>query len=196
MPEASQNNWQRVAEATHNVVTPANAITTASAAMVFDGIRQMDRPIGLAKIAAGRALDILDGKVARATGTASELGEMFDATADKLQIGALLLKGAEKGIIPKPAALYIGAQNFSNALLSIQARRTGRTIHPNKSGKHTMFAQCTAIVGYIAASQLENAGLNRAAKVTSLVAHTALSASVILGVKATHAYAKDAGIIS
>ena len=79
--------FQRLAAVTHGVITPANAITLIGFVVLLYGlgaILERDYLLGLTLIVMGRLLDIADGLAAEATHTKSPLGELFDATIDKV----------------------------------------------------------------------------------------------------------------
>jgi cardiolipin synthase len=100
---ASRNVWQKLAVATRGLATPGNIVTVVGFAIVVYGLSILllhQYWLGLLLIGAGRALDILDGIVAEATGTKSPLGEAFDATFDKLGTAATLVIFGIAGIAP------------------------------------------------------------------------------------------------
>ncbi len=81
-----RNIFQKASDATGTIVTPANAIDAVAFVIALDGIKQHDTWSGIVKSGAGYAADAIDGKVARATKTQSDLGEAIDAGGDKIKL--------------------------------------------------------------------------------------------------------------
>src|SRR5260370_1427998 len=93
-PPDSWNVWQRLAARTQGVITPANFVSLAGVAMVITGlvlITVNSVLLGTLLVIIGRMADILDGIVAEMTHTKSPLGELIDATIDKMILLAAIV---------------------------------------------------------------------------------------------------------
>jgi len=71
--------------------------------------------------------DWLDGKVARATGQISRVGQLLDPLADRLYIAATLLGLAIRGIIPWWLVVLLLARDVLMAIVLARLKRVGVT---------------------------------------------------------------------
>ena len=71
--------------------------------------------------------DWLDGKVARATGQVSRVGQLLDPLADRLYIAATLLGLAIRGIIPWWLVVLLLARDVLMAIVLARLKRVGVT---------------------------------------------------------------------
>jgi cardiolipin synthase len=156
---AELTSVQRVAKATHGLLTPPNAITVLGLIIVIVGLIfliNQEYWTGLILLVIGRLLDIVDGIVADKTGTKSHVGEIFDAAADKtgtiLTIVVLVIAGiAEWWII---AALLI--PQVTIPLVSYYKKRGGSGVHPTRTGKISMALAWVGIAGLLLITALGN----------------------------------------
>ncbi|MEZ5116765.1 MAG: CDP-alcohol phosphatidyltransferase family protein [Candidatus Nanopelagicales bacterium] len=74
--------------------------------------------------------DWLDGKIARATGQISRLGQLLDPLADRLYIAAALLGLALRGIVPWWLVVLLLGRDLVLALFLPGLRRRGLTALP------------------------------------------------------------------
>lgn len=74
--------------------------------------------------------DWLDGKIARATGQISRLGQLLDPLADRLYIAAALLGLALRGIVPWWLVVLLLGRDLVLALFVPGLRRRGLTALP------------------------------------------------------------------
>lgn len=151
-----RNRWQRLAAATHGIVTPANLISLLGFLLVVAGLLLLLRHRlweGALLVVAGRLADLADGFVAQRVRTKSPLGEAVDATIDKL--GALLALGAFAiaDLAPLWVLTAIALLNIVNTTVSLAARRHGTVIHPSAAGKQATAAQWMLLALYIGTSQ-------------------------------------------
>lgn len=147
-PRSEWNVFQKVAGATHGVITPGNFLTILGGTFVAAGLVDVyhgKTRRGVWKIGLGRMIDIADGIAADKTGTKSPLGEALDATVDKIAMAGILAVFYKKGIISRQTALHIGAQNLANTAITATAKMLDLDIHPSKQGKHTMLLQGMAV---------------------------------------------------
>jgi phosphatidylglycerophosphate synthase len=146
-----QNRWQQIAAQTQGIVTPANAVTLAGNLLTIGGVLALSRGKtlgGIAAIALGRAADIVDGRVAHATGTKSPLGEAFDAGFDKVQTAFALPVLMKTGNIPKKFGYVLGAQQAAISGFSIVAKYQKHDIHPTMEGKLATAANWTSLISF------------------------------------------------
>ena len=152
IPAKERTSIQKIAFATHGIVTPPNIITFIGLGIVLYGLYallQQDYWVGLIALAVGRLLDIADGLVAQKTGTKSPLGELLDATVDK--IGTLLTF----------VVLYIAAisswwlitllllPQVIIPLVSLYKKSQKKELHPTRVGKLSMASLWVSLVGLI-----------------------------------------------
>lgn len=150
--------FQKVAASTNGIITPANVVTLIGFAVVVAGLvalLQKHYWLGLFLMGFGRLFDIADGFVAQATHTKSPVGEMLDAVVDKVGtfLTLIVLVAAHITSVWVITALIIPQVIISS--ITLYNRRLGRRMHPSRSGKLSMFAAWTAIVGVIALKALE-----------------------------------------
>ena len=150
--------WQKISDATGTVVTPANAIDLLCFAGAKYGIDNLDSWKGIGIAAVSFLGDLVDGKVARATGTQSELGEALDAAGDKIKLAYALVKIWQMDLAPKPLLVAVALQNGLNAGLTLADQalhKENPAIHASWFGKRAIFLQQTGIGLHVIGSQLE-----------------------------------------
>ena len=142
------NKYQKVADRTNGIITPANLISLAGLALTIRGARNIAKKNdvkALTQIGLGRALDIADGFVADKTGTKSPLGEAVDATFDKLAVASCLPALYKRQIINREFAGALAIQNITNSVFTVVAKLRIQEIHPDKSGKDSAFKSWVAV---------------------------------------------------
>ena len=149
---------QKISEMTGGIITPGNVLSTLSLIITSHGITHMDDLSGIAEIAVGESLDLIDGKEARRTGTASKLGASVDAGFDKAKMAFSLYMSARKGILPPAIAAEIAGQNLANAGLTLYGESQGVDMAPNVDGKRTRFIQVTSMASFMFANYLDTLG--------------------------------------
>lgn len=137
------NTWQKIAAATDDWLTPANFIDGVAFAMAMRAGSRLEETSGIAEAAIAFGADFIDGKVARATGTASPKGEAVDAAGDKIKLGYYLVKIWQDSLAPKPLMAAVGIQNATNVAITAYDRKKNPIpqVHPNTDGKHGIFMQ-------------------------------------------------------
>lgn len=149
---SERNLFQKVAAATRGIVTPANIISAIGLGLVIYGliiVMNQQFWLGLALLAVGRLLDIVDGAVAEVTQTKSPLGELVDASIDKigtlLTIVALFMANvADWWVVTAlllPQLLILGVIFYK--------RQKGISVHPTRPGKLSMLLVWVTIVGLL-----------------------------------------------
>lgn len=78
-----------------------------------------------AVLAVSSITDWLDGKIARATGQITRLGQLLDPIADRLYIAAAIITFAIRGIIPWWLLVALLARDALMALVMIRLKRHG-----------------------------------------------------------------------
>lgn len=188
VPVAKRSAFQQIAAATHGVVTPGNIISTIGLALVIYGLVALfaqEYWLGLSLLLIGRLLDIADGAAADVTGTKSPLGELVDATADKLGTFLTLTVFFMTDITYWWLVALLLLPQVIIAFLILYKRRGGVHIHPTRAGKLSMGLVWAGLIGAV---------LIRALEVTwphpvTLVVMFAIIASSMLGLYALWQYA-------
>ncbi len=140
--------FQRVAQATNGIVTPANAVDAAAFGIAMHAAPHLDEWGGIGEAFVAYGADFVDGKIARATGTSSEVGAGVDAVGDKIKLGWAMVHIARNNQADRDLLLGIAAQNVANAMVTAYDRRrnTEPTITAAQSlGKRAMFGQAASI---------------------------------------------------
>lgn len=180
---------QQVAESTHGTITPANVIDATALVGAKYGMDNFDTARGKACVIASYAADIIDGPIARRTGTQSDLGEMVDATGDKLKAAYAIFKLWQNNLADKPLLAAVGAQNTANTILTLVDRTANNepSIHPSRVGKRSFFMQELGIGINVAGNQLASRGLRSGEKIRK-IGNVVGGAGVALGTVATAGY--------
>lgn len=153
----AERNWsQRLAAATSGIVTPANCMTILGVVLVGYGLILLPSQLfyGVAFILVGRLFDLLDGIVADATGTKGPLGELMDATADKIVLFGTGLAVGALGFISWFIIIPLFLQNIANVLIGYNAKKHHVTLHPSSIGKVATTLQWAGIIGLIATYEI------------------------------------------
>lgn len=150
------NAWQRVAVATNDIVTPANALDAVAFGLAINGIRHLDSWAGIGKSALAYGADLVDGHIARSTGTSSPTGEIVDAGGDKIKLAAAIYFTWKDRLAPRPLLAAVAAQNIANTALTAYDRKKHAEpqIHASIAGKQTIFLQCMGIAMYVIGEKL------------------------------------------
>lgn len=183
------NTWQAIANATNDWVTPANVIDVAAFGLAMKAGGNLTETSGIAHAAAAFGADIIDGKVARTTGTASSKGEAIDAAGDKIKLGYYLLKIWQEGLAPKPLLAAVALQNTANVAITAYDRKTNPMplVHPSIDGKRGIFMQQAGIGLHVIGSRVAKSKPETGWLIkTTGTAVTALG--ILRGLKATREY--------
>jgi phosphatidylglycerophosphate synthase len=172
------------------IFTPANAISLIGLALVVVGSANITTQTGVLMIIGGRAMDLIDGYVARAT-KESDLGAAIDATFDKLAVAAILVGAILQAALPLAIILWVLIQNLLNSVISIIAAVKGHKLETSIEGKRTMFLQNVAI-GLLLVSNLASGEV--LFNVLLLAGMLAAIVSVPLGVKTTINYLRQTAL--
>ncbi|MDO4712734.1 MAG: hypothetical protein Q4B05_02405 [Candidatus Saccharibacteria bacterium] len=133
-----------------DVFTWPNVISAIGYRLVHRGSQQLTTPRGVAEVAVGRALDLADGAVARATGQETDLGAAVDASLDKLGMGKILLEAWRTKAAPRPLLAAIALFNVTNGVASLIAstRHPEESYRPPRSGKLAMALSNAALLSH------------------------------------------------
>lgn len=196
-PDGSGNEWeslddtsrynlaQKMAAKTKGFFGPASLVTLAGIAKTLYGsyaYANGNYVQGLGLTLAGRADDLLDGLVAKATKTRSKNGALLDASADK--IGAAAALGTLTYTRELHPALAVGAAITQGAIAIENAKinQRGAKATPNLAGKIAMFALSSGSIAYMGASALhERDAPTAASEGVRAIGHIAMISGVVLG---------------
>ena len=177
------------------LLTIPNAISSAGLGLVIAGSVESDPARSLALTATGRALDLVDGPVARLTGQGSDFGAKVDAGFDKFGMAAIVAGALTHKRIPPVAAGAIVAHNAFNAAASIthEIRHPDEPARPSKIGKVGLFIENLGVLSYMGAAAVESKRPNsELARSLTIGGHALTACGVGLGVIAGLGYLKRA----
>ena len=180
------NVFQKIAAATHSIVTPANIITVIGLGIVVYGLIEIMNQhfwVGLLMLTAGRLLDIVDGLVAEATHTKSPTGEIFDAAADKVGTLLTIVVLFAANITSWWLIVLLLIPQIIIPFVAFYKKRKGREIHPTRQGKLSMAAAWAAIVGLLLTKALNDS------VILATASYVLIGAAVTLGIFALWQYA-------
>jgi cardiolipin synthase len=113
-----------------------------------------------ALLAVSAVTDWLDGKIARATGQISRLGQLLDPLADRAYIAAALLGMAIRGIIPWWLVVVLLSRDLVLAVVLLLLKRRGITGLPvHFLGKAATFCLLYALPILLLGADATGAGL-------------------------------------
>lgn len=200
----SNNRWQKfvklnqdVAKESHGVITISNFLTAAGLILSVKGAQKMDTKDGITMFAAGQALDMLDGRTARALGTdkVSDVGKYGDTISDKLKMLIVLLESKKRGIVNPNKAHYIIARNLGSTICAGVALLEGKEFNTRDSGRGAIALESASLIADLSANAMERSGHDKSAKIMKSIGWISIAASVPFGIKSTKEYAQDAGIL-
>lgn len=185
-PVHKRSAIQKLAAATHGIVTPPNVITVLGLGLVVYGLAEILQQhlwFGILWVIIGRLLDIADGVAAQATHTKSPLGELFDATSDKVGTFLTIVVFVMAGIVPWWAALLLALPQLLIAALILYKKRSRQGVHPTRQGKLSMATLWASVAGLFLVTALHGP--------LWLIVLTAIAStlSIILGYYALWQYA-------
>ncbi len=144
-----------------DIFSAANAVTTTGLALSAYGAVNIDELSGVMLFGLGRALDVIDGKVARRYHS-SEFGAKFDAVADKIAVAMVGYYAWVEEVAPEPIIATIIGVNVINACSNIYLEHVGAEPHTDPQGRDMMFAFMTALglsaLGNATDSEILNTG--------------------------------------
>lgn len=171
-PTRWQKRWQKLAAKTNGWVTPGNMVSVIGLGFSLAGLYQYaqdNKGIGVGLLAFGKFMDYFDGKVARASGTNSDKGEMIDAGCDSVTIAAALGVAAVTEAIPTVPLALLAARNIGTMATTLYAKARGLEIHASRAAKINQFIQWPAIGSFLIASSVEVAAVQQSFEAVGLV---------------------------
>ncbi|HSW79256.1 MAG TPA: CDP-alcohol phosphatidyltransferase family protein [Candidatus Saccharimonadales bacterium] len=127
-----------------DVLTPANAITTAGLLLTAAGALILNTPLGFWLVIIGKFMDVIDGQVARRTHT-SNFGADYDAIADKITVLILVLSTFYYHLVPLPFLIFLVIYHGIIAVIGLDALFHSIDADPSRLGKYTMTLHMLAI---------------------------------------------------
>ena len=186
---ANRNPWQRVAAATHGLITPGNVATIAGFLLVIIGLCYIAGThylLGGSLIVIGRLMDIVDGWLAELTGTKSPIGEAMDAAADKIITFLAIVFLLVSHLAPLWVLFIVALPHIVISLIVLVARRRNKRLHPSRNGKTSMVLAWAGLVGivFLGLQQFDN-------PITQVLTAALLAGSVILATVTALQYGKS-----
>ena len=177
-----------------DIPTIPNAMSIAGAILAWRGAKRIDTAAGIAQVAAGRFIDVLDGIVARKTGQTSDFGALLDAGLDKAVTAIILYEIKSKNLAPTEIIAAITAFNGINAVASAKTIvETGdETVRPEISGKLALALETSSLLAHLVGSRLGTTGQSQLARVARGIGNLAFAVSLPFAVKSTASYIKRA----
>lgn len=177
-----------------DIPTIPNAMSIAGAVLAWRGAKRIDTTTGVAQVAAGRFIDILDGIVARKTGQTSDFGALLDAGLDKAVTAIILYEIKSKNLAPTEIIAAITAFNGINAVASAKTivEAGDETVRPEISGKLALAFETSSLLAHLLGSRLETTGQGQLARVARGIGDLAFAVSLPLAFKSTLSYVKRA----
>lgn len=177
-----------------DIPTIPNAMSIAGAVLAWRGAKRIDTAAGVAQVAAGRFIDVLDGIVARKTGQTSDFGALLDAGLDKAVTAIILYEIKSKNLAPTEIIAAITAFNGINAVASAKTivEAGDETVRPEISGKLALALETSSLLAHLVGSRLETTGQGQLARVARGIGDLAFAVSLPLAFKSTLSYVKRA----
>lgn len=185
---ATRNPWQRIANATRGVITPANFLSVVGALLALVGLLCIARHqwwLGIIFVGSGRFADGLDGMVAEWTGTKSPLGRTIDAGLDKVVALAALIIVTVDGLLPLWMGVGIAAENIANIAAALIGSWRYIAVNPTRIGKLTAAGFWLGLVTLMATPLIAT---SRWHTPTVELAYIIVGGAVVIGLQATFTY--------
>jgi phosphatidylglycerophosphate synthase len=185
---AQRNISQRLAAATSGIVTPGNLTTALGFAAVLYGLWLISGQhyiVGGAILAFGRLCDIADGWLAESTHTKSPLGELLDASIDKIGTVLTIIVYATAHVAPLWLLTALLLPHVIISVITFVQLQRNRKIHPSRIGKLSMAAAWVSLVGLLIARAISGTSF------PEMGADGLAILSVILGLYAAVGYARQ-----
>jgi phosphatidylglycerophosphate synthase len=141
VPQSKRTRLQKLAAGTNGIGTVGNVITAVSFIVVSWGLVALSEKHyteGLILIVVGRLGDVLDGYAADITKTKSRLGEILDASIDKIVTGLTLITLVVADIVPWWIALALVLPHVIITGFAAYGLRRKIRLHPSQAGKLSM----------------------------------------------------------
>ncbi|HEX8226903.1 MAG TPA: CDP-alcohol phosphatidyltransferase family protein [Candidatus Saccharimonadales bacterium] len=184
-----RNTFQKLAASTKAIVTLSNIVTAIGLALVLYGLQQLlvqNYLFGGFLLAIGRFLDVVDGWLAEVTKTKSPLGELLDASVDKVGTILTIIVMFVAHIGPYWALALLLAPHVIISAITFLLLRKNIKLHPSREGKLSMAAAWVSLVAFIIARAADSAELMTYGTFMAV-------ASALLGLYAAYDYSQQKG---
>ncbi len=176
---------KRVAEATNDIVTPANFVSAVGLGLSIYGATHIHETSGVVQFGAGRALDGVDGFVARRTYLGS-IGAKVDAVSDKIAMAAVLGEAYHQKASPAAILGIVAVANVVNAFSNVYMEAKGAEPKTSKLGKYGIATQSYGALGLLLlGNSTGNGGIEAAG-------FAAFAVSTPVAAKASFDYTREA----
>jgi phosphatidylglycerophosphate synthase len=158
IPKAQYSIWQRLALLSRGFVTPGNMATALGLGLVLAGlysVTQQHYGTAVILVVIGRLCDLLDGWLADITLTKSPLGEMLDATVDKVETVLAIAVFYIASVAPWWVLTALLVPHIWIAVIALMARTRNVQLHPSRLGKVSMAALWVALFGFVIMKALD-----------------------------------------
>lgn len=182
---ADRTILQTISAKSGGILSPANSITAIGLMMVLGGLvalLQQQFWLGLGLLAIGRLLDIVDGVVAEATKTKSPIGEVFDATVDKIGTVLTIIVMIGTGITHWVVIVALLIPQIAIPLVIFYKKQKRIAVHPTRQGKLSMALAWVGIIGLLVVKAVGDSQL------LSITVYGIIGTSLILGIYALWQY--------
>lgn len=189
--EDTYNPWQKVAAGSGGLLTPGNFISVLGGVLAIYGLAVImndDIVAGLILLSLGRLADLADGIIAEQTKTKSPLGEMVDASIDKVIVAAALIVLGALELVPWIILIIVALQNFANVVISIVAKLRDRGLHPSRLGKVSAAFAWVTIILYPLGEWLKKDDSPTGGKLLIVIAIASFIVYLVMGLRATLNY--------
>lgn len=176
-----------------DIFRPANAVSVAGLALSMWGARRINTYRGLLAFGVGRIFDLLDGPIARRTGS-SDLGAAIDASADKIALGVGAYMLWKECPDSRSRIAAIAAHNVSSAGITLGGQAKNGNRRPSKAGKHSIFVESLSIIGMGLEQSAAKHEHKKLENIASFLSKLAIPVSVIGDIAVMQA-AQETGII-
>lgn len=186
------NGWQRLAKKTGGVITPGNLASFFGGVAAIYGLWVVmagEIVNGLIFLSIGRIADVADGVIAEYTKTKSPLGEIIDATIDKIIIAAALIVLGALQLIPWVILIFIALQNMANVISSILAKLRNKLLHPSRLGKVSAAFSWVTLILYPLGDWLQKDLAPSGGSVLVSISIISFVIYIVLGLQASLGYA-------
>ena len=133
-------------------VNPANAITASrflTLPVYLWAIDQGEAQLAALAVIICGVLDLFDGAVARAFKCTTPFGEVFDAIADGLCYGFMMLVLPAYGWVPwEPVAIIVALGVVNLVERAVYARRAGRTVNYRSYAMEKLVGFAAYLIGF------------------------------------------------
>lgn len=196
VPPASRTFWQQVAAASSGIVTIGNLFSLIGLVSVPVGLwlvlGRHENISGAVVFVLGRLCDLADGWLADKTGTKSPLGEIVDATFDKISTVATVVGLGIGHAVPVIWLFLVLAPHVIIAGIASLAYFRDARLHPSRAGKLSMgFGWAFLIAAIIAAGMSQGGSGEMYAFGFWTGAFVLLAISFVLGVAALIGYISE-----